>query len=168
MSNVKMKGNPVTLIGTDVNVGDTIPEVTLTKNDLSDFSLSSIKGKRAIISVVPSLDTGVCDLQTKRFNKEATNLGDDVTIVTVSVDLPFAQKRWCEATTSEKIIAVSDYKTNEFGKAFGLLIEGLMLLARAVFVIDENGTVQYKELVPEITTEPNYNAALDAVKKLKV
>lgn len=168
MSNVTMKGNPVTLIGTPVNVGDTIPEVTLTANDLSDFSLHSTKGKRTIISVVPSLDTGICDLQSKRFNKEAIALGDDVNVLTISVDLPFAQKRWCQATTSEKIVTVSDYKANEFGNAFGLLIDGLMLLARAVFVVDENGVVQYKEIVPEITTEPNYDAALDAVKKLQV
>ena len=166
MSDVTMKGNPVTLLGNSVNVGDSIPEVTLTANDLSDFSLSSIKGKKAIISVVPSLDTGICDLQTKRFNKEAETLGDDVTIVTVSVDLPFAQSRWCGATGSDKVITVSDYKSNAFGQAFGVLIEGLLLLARAIFVVDENGVVQYKELVPEITTEPNYDAALDALKAI--
>ncbi|MFT5170188.1 MAG: thiol peroxidase [Candidatus Omnitrophota bacterium] len=166
MSNITMKGNPVTLLGTPINVGDSLPDTVLTANDMSDFVLSSLKGKKVIVSVVPSLDTGVCDLQTKRFNEEASNLGDDVLIVTVSVDLPFAQKRWCGATGSESLQTVSDYKNNDFGKASGLLIDGLLILTRAIFVADANGVVTYKEIVSEITTEPNYDAALAAIKSL--
>ncbi len=163
---VTLKGNAVTLVGTSIEVGNTIPEVTLTANDLSDFSLSSIKGKKTIISVVPSLDTPVCDIQTKRFNEEAANLGNDVAVITISVDLPFAQKRWCGAAGAENIQTVSDYKENAFGKAFGLLVDGPLILARAIFVVDGEGVVKYKEIVSEITNEPNYQAALDAVKAL--
>lgn len=161
-----MKGNPVTLLGTDVQVGQDAPNCTLTANDLSDFQLSSLKGKKVILSVVPSLDTGICDLQTKRFNKEAAQLGDNVKIVTISVDLPFAQKRWCGATGSDKIMTLSDYKEGTFGQSYGLLIKGLKLLARAVLIVDENGTLRYKQIVPEITTEPNYDEALNALKKI--
>lgn len=163
---VTMKGNPVTLVGNEVNVGDDAPNCTLTAGDLSDFQLSSLKGKKVIVSVVPSLDTGICDLQTKRFNKEASNLGEDVAIITISMDLPFAQNRWCGATGSDQIKTLSDHRSGAFGEAYGLLIKGLRLLARAVFVVDASGTVRYKELVPEITTEPNYDTALKALKNL--
>jgi thiol peroxidase len=162
---VTMKGNPVTLLGNTVNVGDDAPNATLVANDLSAFELSSLKGKKVILSIVPSLDTGICDLQTKRFNQEAANL-DNVEVLTISMDLPFAQARWCGATESTNVQTLSDYQTAQFGEAYGLLIKGLRLLARAVLVVDAKGTVQYKELVGEITTEPNYDAALDAVKNL--
>jgi len=163
---VTMKGNPVTLLGSQVEIGQSAPDATLIANDLSEVFLSSFKGKKIILSVVPSLDTPVCDLQTKRFNAEAEGLGADVTVLTVSRDLPFAQKRWCGATESGKITTLSDYRDGEFGKAYGLLIDGLKLLARAIFVIDTDGVVQYKQIVSEITQEPNYDAVLDAVKKL--
>tara|TARA_B100000745_G_scaffold295815_1_gene240375 strand:+ start:127 stop:639 length:513 start_codon:yes stop_codon:yes gene_type:complete len=163
---VTMKGNPVTLVGNEIKVGDDAPNSTLLANDLTDFELSSLKGKKVILSVVPSLDTPVCDLQTKRFNQEAANLGDDVKIVTISMDLPFAQKRWCAATGSNQVITVSDHRTAAFGEAYGMLIKGARLLARAIFVVDAEGTVQYKQVVPEITTEPNYEEALEAVKGL--
>src|SRR3989338_968927 len=163
---VTMKGNPVTLIGDDVRIGQSAPDCTLTANDLSAFQLSSLKGKKVILSVVPSLDTAVCDLQTKRFNKEAANLGGDVAVVTVSMDLPFAQKRWCGATGSDQIKTVSDHKEAAFGKAYGVLVKDLRLLARAVFVVDAEGVLQYKQIVSEITREPDYNEVLQAVKKL--
>jgi len=163
---VTMKGNPVTLLGNDVKIGDDAPDCTLVANDLSDFTLSSLKGKKVLLSVVPSLDTGTCDLQTKHFNQDATELGDDVAIVTISMDLPFAQKRWCGATGSEAIITVSDHRDAAFGEAYGVLIKGLRLLTRAIFVVDAAGTLQYKQFVSEITTEPNYDEALEALKKL--
>ena len=163
---VTMKGNPVTLIGKEVAVGQDAPDCTLAANDLSDFRLSSLKGKKVILSVVPSLDTGICDLQTKRFNKEANQLGKDVAIVTVSMDLPFAQKRWCGATGSDKIRTVSDHRDAAFGQSYGVLIKGLRLLTRAIFIVDAKGVMRYKQIVPEITTEPNYDEALAAFKKI--
>ena len=163
---VTLKGNPLTLIGNEIKVGQAAPDATLTANDLSEAKLSSlIKGKRAIISVVPSLDTPTCDLQTKRFNKEAAALGDDVTILTISMDLPFAQKRWCGATGSDKIKTLSDHRQASFGNAYGVLIKNLHLLARAIFVVDESGKVTYSQIVKEVATEPDYDAALQAVKK---
>lgn len=163
---VTMKGNPVTLVGNEVNVGDSAPDCTLVANDLSDFRLSSLKGKKVILSVVPSLDTPVCDLQTKWFNSEAANLGDDVVIVTISMDLPFAQKRWCGATGSDKVKVVSDHRDAAFGQSYGVLVKGVRLLTRAIFIVDAEGVIQYKQIVPEITTEPNYNEVLEALKNL--
>lgn len=163
---VTMKGNPVTLLGKDVQVGQDAPNVTLVANDLSNFELSSLKGKKVILSVVPSLDTPVCDLQTKRFNQEAAKLGDSVKIITISMDLPFAQKRWCGATASDKIKTLSDHRDAAFGEAYGLLIKGPRLLARAILIVDEKGIICYKQIVPEITTEPNYDDALNALKKI--
>lgn len=162
---VTMKGNPVTFVGKQIEVGQPIPDATLVANDLSEVKLHSFKGKNLIISVVPSLDTPVCDLQTKRFNQEAANL-KDIEILTISVDLPFAQKRWCGANGNVKIKTLSDYRYASFGEAFGLLIKNLRLLARAVYVVDSKGIVRYREVVKEVTTEPNYTAALDAVNKL--
>lgn len=163
---VTMKGNPVTLLGKPVEVGQTAPDAVLTADDLSDFRLSSLKGLRVILSVVPSLDTGICDLQSKRFNTEAARLGIDARVVTISMDLPFAQKRWCGATGSTNLITLSDHRSAEFGEAYGVLIKGLRLLARAIFVIDIKGIVRYKEVVKEVTTEPDYTAALQAFAKL--
>ena len=163
---VTMKGNPVTLLGNEVAIGESAPNCTLVANDLSDFELSTLKGKTVILSVVPSLDTAVCDLQTKRFNSEAANLGDTVAIVTISMDLPFAQKRWCEATTSDQIQTLSDHRDAAFGEAYGVLVKGLRILARAVFVVDKEGVLRYKQLVSEITNEPNYDEVLEAVKNL--
>jgi thiol peroxidase len=165
-TNVTMKGNPVILLGKEPKTGESAPDATLVANDLSEFKLSSLKGKKVLLSVVPSLDTGICDLQTKRFNKEAAGLGKDVAIVTISMDLPFAQKRWCGATGSNQITVVSDHREAAFGQAYGVLIKGLRLLARAIFVVDAKGVLRYKQLVKEITTEPNYDEALAALKKL--
>jgi thiol peroxidase len=159
---ITMKSNPLTLSGHELKVGDQAPDATLVANDLSEVKLSSFKGKKIILSVVPSLDTGICDLQTRRFNKEASNL-PGVEILTVSKDLPFAQKRWCGAAGVSAVKTLSDYRGN-FGETYGVLIKGLGLLARCIFVIDETAKITYIQLVKEVTTEPNYDEVLKAVK----
>ena len=164
--NVTMKGNPLTLAGTEVKVGDKAPDFAVLANDLSEVKFSSYRGKVCILSSVPSLDTAVCDIQTKRFNQEASQLGSDVVVLTISMDLPFAQARWCGATGATSVQTLSDHRDASFGKAFGLLIKELRLLARAVYVVDQNGTVQYAEQVTELTNEPDYEPALSAVKVL--
>jgi len=164
---ITMKGNPITLLGNQVSVGQTAPDATLVANDLSEVKLSSFKGQTLILSVVPSLDTGTCDLQTKRFSKEAAALGGDAKILTISMDLPFAQKRWCGATGVNNIQTLSDYRTASFGEAYGLLIKGLRLLTRAVLIVDKSGKIQYKQLVQEVTKEPDYDAVLTALKSIK-
>ncbi len=163
---VTLKGNPLTLLGKEIQVGDLAPDATLVANDLSEVKISSFKGKKIILSVVPSLDTPICDLQTKRFNQEATQLGNDVVILTISMDLPFAQKRWCGATGSDKIKTLSDHREGAFGQAYGVLIKGLRLLARAIFIIDPKGVIRYKQLCLEIAKEPDYEDALNAFKKI--
>ena len=164
---VTMKGNPVTLVGNEVKVGQTAPDFTVLANDLSLVALNSFKGKKLIISSVPSLDTAVCDAETKRFNQEAGKLGSDVAVLTISMDLPFAQKRWCAAGGVTNVKTLSDHREASFGKAYGVLMKEFHLLARAIFVVDSKGTIQYTQFVKEITTEPDYNAVLDAVKKVK-
>ncbi len=166
MASITFKGNPVTLLGQEVKVGDKAPNFTVLANDLSPVSLDNSKGSVRLISVVPSLDTGVCDQQTRRFNEEAANL-DNVQILTVSVDLPFAQKRWCGAAGIDKVQTVSDHRDLSFGEAFGVAIQELRLLARAVFVIDSNDVVTYAEYVSEATNHPNYEAAIEAAKQAK-
>ncbi len=161
---VTLKGNTLTLLGNEIKVGDTAPDSTLVANDLTEVKLSSFKGKPVIISVVPSLDTPICDLQTKRFNQEASKLGD-VVILTVSKDLPFAQKRWCGAAGATAVKTLSDYRGN-FGETYGVFIKGLALLARAIFVIDATGKVRYTQLVKEVSVEPDYGPVLNAVRSL--
>ncbi len=156
---VTMKGNPLTLLGNEVKVGDVAPDATLVANDLSEVKLSSFKGKKVIISVVPSIDTPICDLQTKRFNQEASKL-EDVVVLTISKDLPFAQKRWCGAAGATAVKTLSDYRGN-FGETYGVLIKGLALLARAIFVVNAEGKVIYTQLVKEVATEPNYDEILN-------
>jgi thioredoxin-dependent peroxiredoxin len=163
---ITMKGNPLTLVGQELKIGDMAPDVVLANNDLAPVTLSSYRGKVCIISSVPSLDTPVCDMETRRFNEEAGALGDDVAIITVSMDLPFAQKRWCGAAGVDKVITLSDYGDMSFGNAYGVLIKELKLLARSVFVLDRQGVIQYVQLVNEVTEEPNYQEILDAVGKL--
>jgi len=158
---ITMKGNPLSLVGNEVKVGDNAPDVTLVANDLSEVKLSSFRGKKVIISVVPSLDTPVCDLQTKRFNQEASKLQDTV-VLTISKDLPFAQRRWCGAAGASAVKTLSDYRSN-FGETYGVLIKGLGLLARSIFVINEQGKVIYTQLVKEVATEPNYEEVLKAL-----
>jgi thiol peroxidase len=161
-----IKGNPITLVGPEIKVGDKAPNFTVNKDLMTQVSLADYAGKVKLISVVPSLDTGVCDAQTRRFNEEATGLGDNVAVLTISVDLPFAQSRWCGAAGIDKVVTLSDYKTKSFGEAYGVLIKELQLDMRSIFVIDTNDTVQYVEYLGEMTAHPNYEAAVEAVKKL--
>ncbi|MBU8905189.1 thiol peroxidase [Desertibacillus haloalkaliphilus] len=163
MANVTFKGNQVTLLGNEVSVGNQAPDFTVLANDLSPVTLADSKGQVRLISVVPSVDTGVCDAQTRRFNEEAAKL-DNVKVLTVSVDLPFAQKRWCGAAGVENVETLSDHRELSFGKAYGVAIEELRLLTRAVFVVDSNDKVTYVEYVPEATDHPNYEAAVEAAK----
>jgi thiol peroxidase len=163
---VTIHGNDLTLTGTEVKVGETAPDFIALDNDLGEVSLSSYKGKVCIILSVPSLDTPVCDMETRRFNDEAGGLGDNVVILTISMDLPFAQKRWCGAAGVDRVQTLSDHRQGSFGEAYGVLIKELRLLARAVFVIDPHGIVRYRELVKEVTDEPDYEAALAAVREL--
>ena len=163
---VTMKGNPITLLGKALKPGNNAPDADLLANDLSFVKLSSYKGKVCIIAAVPSLDTPICDMETRRFNTEAGRLSDDVVILTISTDLPFAQARWCGAAGVDKVKTLSDHRAVEFGQAYGVLIKDFRLLARAVFVVDKQGVVQYVQIVKEIAEEPDYNAVLEAVKKL--
>jgi thiol peroxidase len=163
---ITMHGNPLTLVGQEVKVGQKAPDFTVVNTDLSPVTLSSFAGKVIVISTVPSLDTGVCDVMTRRFNEEAGKLGDDVVVLTISMDLPFAQKRWCGAAGATHVIPLSDYQTADFGLKYGLLIKELRLLTRAVLVIDRDGIVRYVQIVPEIATEPDYEAAIKVVKDL--
>ena len=163
---VTLHGNPLTLVGADLKVGDPAPNVTLLDNDLNVVKLSSFRGKVCVISAVPSLDTPVCDMETRRFNEEAAKLGDDVAIVTVSMDLPFAQKRWCGAAGVEHVTTLSDHRDAAFGTAFGVLIKELRLLGRSIFVLDRNGTVQYIQNVKELSEEPDYDAVIEAARKI--
>jgi len=165
MGSVTFKGNPVTLVGNEVVVGDSAPEFALAANDLSTVNLAATAGKVRIISVVPSLDTPTCDAQTRRFNQEAAALGPDVAILTVSMDLPFAQKRWCAAAGITAVQTLSDYKDHSFGVAYGVRIKELGLLARSVFVVDRAGKVTYREIVSEVTREPDYAKAIEAARK---
>ncbi|MBW1841505.1 MAG: thiol peroxidase [Deltaproteobacteria bacterium] len=163
---VTIHGNPLTLIGPALEKGNPAPDVELLDNDLNPVKLSSFQGKVCVISSVPSLDTPVCDMETRRFNTEAEKLGDTVTVLTVSMDLPFAQKRWCGAAGVENVVTLSDHRNAAFGEAYGVLIKELRLTARSIFVVDPNGVIQYIQTVSEVSEEPDYNAVLDAVKKL--
>ena len=166
MVKTTFKNGPVTLIGNEVKVGDKAPDFKVLANDLSEVTLKDLEGKVVLFSVVPSIDTGVCDQQTRKFNEVAGELGNDVTVYTVSMDLPFAQKRWCGAAGIDAVQTVSDHREGSFGQAYGVLIESLRLLTRSVFVVDAEGTVTYVEYVPEATDHPNYEAAIEAVKAL--
>ena len=163
---ITMHGNPLTLTGKEISVGDPASDFVALNTDLKPVRLSEYQGKVVVISAVPSLDTPVCDMQTRRFNSEATQLGDDVVILTLSMDLPFAQKRWCGAAGVDKVVTLSDHKNAEFGESFGMLIKELRLLARAVFVIDREGVVRYIQLVKEVSSEPEYEPVLAAIKEV--
>ncbi|NLI82264.1 MAG: thiol peroxidase [Deltaproteobacteria bacterium] len=162
---ITFQGNPLTLLGDDIGVGAKAPDFEALDTGLAPVRLSSFAGKVVVLSSVPSLDTPVCDMETRRFNDEAGKLGDGVVILTVSMDLPFAQKRWCGAAGVNHVKTLSDHRDASFGMNFGVLIKELRLLARAVFVVDQGGMVRYKELVKELTHEPDYDAVLEAVKK---
>ncbi|MHC4777149.1 MAG: thiol peroxidase [Planctomycetota bacterium] len=163
---VTQGGNPVTLVGNAVSVGDAAPDVTLLDIGVKPVALSSFHGKVVVLASVPSLDTGVCDTEGRRFNAEAANLSDDVAVVIVSMDLPFAQKRWCGAAGVEAVTTLSDHRSGAFGEAFGVAMKGARLLARTVFVLDREGVVRYVQIVPEVGQEPDYEAILGAVKEL--
>ena len=163
---VAFKGNPMTLLGMEVKVGDKAPDFKVVDNAMQPATLDSFRGKIKIISSVPSLDTPVCDMETRRFNQEADRMPDNVVVLTVSMDLPFAQKRWCAAAGVEKVKTLSDFQARSFGPAYGVLIKELQLLARAVFILDDQDVVRYVEIVPEIAKEPDYGRILEAVKAL--
>ena len=161
---VTFKGNPLTLIGPELKAGDKAPEFKLLAKDLSEATLANSKGKTRLISVVPSLDTPVCEAQTKRFNEEASKLPQNVAVFTVSMDLPFAQTRFCGAQKTDKITALSDHREASFGKAYGVLIKELRLLARSVFILGPDDKIQYAEYVKEVTQHPDYERALGVLK----
>lgn len=163
---VTFKQNPVTLLGPDIVVGSQAPDFKVVDNALQPVTLDTAKGKVQLIAVVPSIDTGVCDTMTRKFNQDAAVLPDNVAVYTISMDLPFAQKRWCGNAGIERVQTLSDYQERSFGENYGLLIDELKLLARAVYVIDTDGKVAYREIVSEVTDEPDYAAALNAVKAL--
>lgn len=163
---ITFKGNPMTLVGQPIKAGDKAPEFTVVDNGLQPVTLASSAGKIRLITVVPSLDTPVCDTMTRTFNQDAANLPDNVVTYTVSLDLPFAQKRWCGNAGIDKVQTLSDYQERSFALHYGLLIKELKLLTRAVLVIDASDRVSYLEIVPEVTAEPDYNAALAAVRAL--
>ena len=157
--------NPITLLGKEVKVGDKAPEFTCLKGDLSPFTLKDVEGKVKIISVVPSVDTGVCEIQTIRFNKEASNLDNSV-IITISCDLPFAQARFCGDKGIDNSVVVSDYNGHSFGLGYGFLIDEFKLLNRGIIVIDKDDVVRYVEYVSENTNQPDYEKALEVAKSL--
>ena len=159
---ITFKGSPLTLTGFEIKVGDTAPDFTATDNGLKPVKLSDFKGQAVIISVVPSLDTPVCEIQTKKFNQEASSL--KAKMLTISMDLPFAQKRFCDAFKIGNVTILSDYKDRDFSNKYGLYIKELGLLTRAVIVIGANGKISHFEIVKEVTQEPNYQAAIEKVR----
>ncbi|MFB5663608.1 thiol peroxidase [Alteribacillus sp. HJP-4] len=163
MASITFKENSVTLLGNEVKPGDKAPDFTVLANDLSEVKLSDYDGKVRLISVVPSIDTGVCDQQTRRFNEEAEKL-DNVEVLTISVDLPFAQKRWCAGAGIENLQVLSDHRDLSFGKNYGVAIKELRLLARSIFVVNSKGEITYAEYVSEATNHPDYEAAVEAAK----
>ncbi|MBC8586738.1 thiol peroxidase [Tissierellaceae bacterium BX21] len=162
---ITMKGNPMTLLGPEIKIGDKAPDFTVLTGDLKPYTLKDAGDKIKIISVVPSLDTGVCELQTIRFNEEAADL-DNVVILTISVDLPYAQKRFCSSNNIDKVITLSDHKDLSFGLNYGFVIEELRLLSRGIIVLDKDNTVRYVEYVKEVSNHPDYDKALEETRKL--
>jgi len=163
---VTFAGNPIALLGKEVKVGDKAPAFTLLDNGLGEKTLADYTGKVKVISVVPSLDTGVCDAQTRWFNQNVSKLGENVVVLTVSVDLPFAQKRWCGAAGIDQVETLSDHRDLSFGENYGFILEGLRLLSRGIVVIDKDDVVRYVEYVPEVTSAVNFEAAEAATKAL--
>jgi thiol peroxidase len=163
---ITLHGNPLSLSGTPVAVGGRLPFFTLVDNGLKPVTLADYAGKIKVLVTVPSLDTAVCDLEVRRFNQEAAAFSDKVAILVVSMDLPFAQARWCGAAGVKQVKTLSDYQTAAFGESYGLLIKGLRLLARSVIVADAADTIRHLELVPELSQEPDYATALAAIRSL--
>lgn len=164
---ITFKGDPLTLIGPELTPGAKAPAFTLVKSDLSPVTRADFAGKTLVVCSVPSVDTPVCATETRAFNEKAAAFGPDVAILTVSMDLPFAQGRFCAAEGIDQVTTASDYQTHDFGRNYGVLIKELQLLARCVFVVDSSGTIRYVQLVPEIAQEPDYDAVLQAVKNLQ-
>ena len=165
MAQVTFKNEPITILGEEVKVGSVAPDFTVLANDLSEKTLKDYEGKKKLISAVPSLDTGVCSQQTRKFNEEAANEQDGV-VLTISNDLPFAQKRWCASAGLDNVITLSDHRDLSFGENFGVIMKELRLLARSVFVLDKDNKVVYAEIVSEGTNHPDYDKALEAFKNL--
>lgn len=163
---ITFKGNPMTLLGPELKVGDKAPDFCVVDTTLTPVGIDTHAGKIRVISAVPSLDTPVCDTETRRFNQEAAGLPENVVVLTVSLDLPFAQKRWCGAAGIDKVTTLSDYRDRSFGQNYGVLIKELLLLARCIFVVDGQGIIRYIQQVPEVTSEPDYAAVIAAVKSL--
>lgn len=163
MVKVTFQGNPVTLVGKQVDVGDVAPDFTVLSNALEEKTLADYAGKVKLISVVPSLDTEICSLQTKRFNEEASQL-KNIKVLTISMDLPFAQSRWCGTEGVDNVETLSDHRSGDFGRNYGVLIEELRLLARAIFVVNEQNEITYVEYVEEVGSHPNYDRALQHIK----
>lgn len=161
-----LHGKPFTLLGPELMEGDMAPDFILNKDLDTEVTLADYKGKIKLISVVPSLDTGVCDAQTRRFNKEAAALGKNVVILTVSVDLPFTQARWCGAAGVDRVITLSDYKSKTFGLEYGVLIKEYQLDMRSIFVLDRDNKIKYVQYVKEMSEHPDYDKALAAVRSL--
>jgi len=160
---VTFQGNPLTLTGNELKVGDKAPNIQLLNDELKPVSLNDYNDKVCVILSVPSLDTPVCDTETRKFNEYAGTFGADVETLAVSMDLPFAQKRWCGAAGIERVTTLSDYRDRQFGEGFGLYIKELGLLARSVYILDREGVVKYAQLVTEVTNEPNYDEVREAV-----
>ncbi|PTK09167.1 thiol peroxidase [Mammaliicoccus sciuri] len=165
MAQVTFKNEPITILGEEVKVGSVAPDFTVLANDLSEKTLKDYEGKKKLISAVPSLDTGVCSQQTRKFNEEAANEQDGV-VLTISNDLPFTQKRWCAAEGLDNVITLSDHRDLSFGENYGVIMKELRLLARSVFVLDKDNKVVYAEIVSEGTNHPDYDKALEAFKNL--
>lgn len=163
---VALRGAPLTLTGHELKTGDTAPDFTVLDNDLAEKTLADFARRPLVLATVPSLDTPVCDMETRRFNQEAASLSDKVALVTVSMDLPFAQKRWCGAAGVDRVVTLSDHREASLGLNYGLLIKELRLLARAVLVINPAGVITHLEIVGDISEEPDYDAALAAVRAL--
>jgi thiol peroxidase len=159
-----MRGNPLTLIGPALKAGDRAPEFQCVAQDLSPVTLASSAGKARLLISVPSLDTPVCSLETVRFNREVVGISGNSQVYVISMDLPFAQKRFCGSENIANIQSLSDHRDASFGRAYGVLIKDLRLLARALFVVDPGGTIRYVQIVPEVAQEPNYDEALNALR----
>lgn len=163
---ITFKGDPLTLVGNPVEVGDKAPDFKVVNTDMEPKTLEDYKGKTIVLNSVPSLDTPVCDAQARRFNKEAGKMSSDVEVLFISMDLPFAQKRWCGAAGADNVTTLSDHKDATFGLNYGLLIKQLRLLARTVMIINKEGKIEYIQLVKEVAEEPDYEDALDKLASL--
>jgi thiol peroxidase len=163
---ITMKGNALTLLGDMPEVGSIAPDFTVLTNDLKPVSLGTYKGKTLVIASVPSIDTPVCAIETARFNHEVGNMGENVMVLTISMDLPFALKRFCAAEGIDNVVTLSDHRDASFGMNYGVLIKELRLLARVVFIVDNTGIIRYRQIVHEVTSEPNYGDVLNALRKI--